>query len=125
MSELREKLAELEHKQWESWVQYITANYDIPKVLFEKWKRNWKPYSKLTEEEKDKDRIWADRTISVLIEEIKKWEFAYPKDIFPQLTLNKQDYKKFEETFGYPLDRLSAHITRIMLSKFLKSLENE
>ena len=30
MEELREKLAELEHKQWESWSKYVAENNKIP-----------------------------------------------------------------------------------------------
>jgi len=75
--ELREELAELEHKQWESWSKY-TADQLIykrvkPEELLEKWHKNWNPYSELTEEEKDKDRIWADKVLKKLNQTQTKW----------------------------------------------------
>ena|SRR3990167_6120827 len=73
--ELKEKLAELEHDQWISWSQAITTGMECfgqesKDALFDwcdkkmsDWKDNWKPYSDLTEKEKDKDRKWGDKVI--------------------------------------------------------------
>ncbi len=65
---LREKLAELEHKQWLSWVQYIIKQWShiLPMELKEHWAKNIKSYSELREEEKDKDRVWADKVIKLI-----------------------------------------------------------
>jgi len=77
--ELREELSELEHKQWESWTKYIIENVPIEKrgLLYDdlraKWSKNWKPYSELTEEEKDKDRIWADRVLEKIDQKQQQW----------------------------------------------------
>ena len=97
--ELREELAELEHKQWESWTRYIiehlfdayeqgkgNSNDEIAQMkglgwliekelvpMMKKWQKNWKPYSELSEEEKDKDRIWADKVLGKLKQEQAKW----------------------------------------------------
>ena len=97
--ELREELAELEHKQWESWTRYITehlfdayeqgkgnSNDEIAQMkglswsigkelvpMMKKWHKNWKPYLELTEEEKDKDRIWADKVLGKLKETQAEW----------------------------------------------------
>ena len=54
IKELREELAELEHKQWESWSKY-TADQLIYK------------------EEKDKDRIWADKVLEKIEQKAKQW----------------------------------------------------
>jgi len=62
---LREDLADLEHCQWMSWTKYLVENHDIPEKLEQKWKKNWKPYNELTEEEKDKDRKWADKALQI------------------------------------------------------------
>ena len=64
---LREILSDLEHEQWMSWSKYIAENNKIPKELLDKWKENWKPYSKLDEKTKDSDRIWADKIIKELL----------------------------------------------------------
>ena len=75
-NKLREELAELEHEQWMSWSKYIVANNEVPLELFNQWSRNWKPYSKLSEKQKDKDRIWADKVIKLLIEKNDNWEIG-------------------------------------------------
>lgn len=70
----REDLAELEHEQWITWTSYILNQWDkfngdaleFINFLREEWMKNWKPYQKLTEEEKDKDRIWADKVLDKL-----------------------------------------------------------
>jgi len=68
---LREELAELEHDQWQSWVNYVMRQYSIPRNLMEKWLNNMKPYSELSEEEKDKDREWADKVMEVFKPKLK------------------------------------------------------
>lgn len=64
--ELREKLAELEHEQWMRWSNYLVTNYKLPKEIVEKWRISWKPYKQLTEAQKEKDRIWADKVLSTI-----------------------------------------------------------
>ncbi len=64
--ELMEDLADLEHEQWMSWSKYVAKNNKIPKELLEKWKKNWKPYSKLDEKTKDSDREWAKKVINII-----------------------------------------------------------
>jgi hypothetical protein len=63
---LLEELADLEHQQWMHWSQYIAENYDIPDELREKWQENWEPYSKLSEEMKEKDRKWARKALKIM-----------------------------------------------------------
>ncbi len=70
MSELREKLAELEHQQWCHWTKYFLDNLmdeeDLKKNI-NKWaKQAITPYEDLSEKEKDSDREWADRVIKLL-----------------------------------------------------------
>ena len=45
--------------------------------MMKKWQKNWKPYSELSEEEKDKDRIWADKVLGKLKQEQAKWLKEY------------------------------------------------
>ena len=68
-----EKLAELEHEQWIYWSK---AMYDFwynesdrvnrLENKMEKWKKLWRPYSKLTKVEKDQDRIWARKVLKII-----------------------------------------------------------
>ena len=80
--ELIEKLAELEHIQWEEWSKYIAeelkeilgnlvygnislANKKL-NSLINRWSKNWKPYSDLSEEIKHSDRVYALKIIKLL-----------------------------------------------------------
>lgn len=65
MDELREKLAELEHRQWAHWTRYMLDNLSFENI--ERWKRQIQtPYNELPEAEKDSDRVWADKVLEVL-----------------------------------------------------------
>ena len=66
--ELREKLAELEHKQWMCWAKDIMKQEKISKKKIIRWKKCMIPYKKLSEEMKDFDRKWADVIISIIHE---------------------------------------------------------
>ena len=74
----REKLAELEHEQWENWTKDLYVKYRdrlIDNLVAEKWSKFWKSYLELTKEEKDKDRIWADKIIAIQEKKVKEfWE---------------------------------------------------
>jgi hypothetical protein len=71
---MRERLAELAHVMWSGWMVYLfsfgegmpdgTFVMDADKVR--RWKRQMNtPYAHLLEEEKESDRIEADRIIRV------------------------------------------------------------
>lgn len=70
-TEKREELAALEHRQWMHWTKWLVneSDHDIPEELEEKWKKNWKPYSELPEDEKDKDRKWANKAVKIIEED--------------------------------------------------------
>ena len=82
--EFVEKGADLEHKRWVGWQSYLfsksewTKNgYLIPKELCFRWQRQIDtPYSKLSEEEKESDRIEVRKYLplirQLLKEKIKK-----------------------------------------------------
>jgi mannose-6-phosphate isomerase-like protein (cupin superfamily) len=64
-NELREKLADLEHKQWAHWTKYMLEN------LSDREKARWErqidtDYKDLSEKEKDGDREWADKVLDIL-----------------------------------------------------------
>jgi len=78
--EIRERQAELEHEQWIVWAKAITPElndilYKLPEGSIEadglarrleRWASLFKPYAELTEEQKDQDRVWADKTLAGL-----------------------------------------------------------
>jgi len=71
---IREQLAELAHDQWSGWMEYLfsksTYNKDgtvtIPKWAVERWGAQMESsFSGLTEEERDSDRVEADKFLKV------------------------------------------------------------
>ena len=72
IDEIKESLARLEHEQWVHWMKYMYSlcsqdkhgNYIIPK---EKAERQLKQintkYKDLSEEEKQSDKDWAEKTL--------------------------------------------------------------
>lgn len=66
LERLIEDLAEAEHDQWISWSKYVAShNKDLPKPLLDRWRSLWIAYEHLSEEEKEKDRIWARKVCSI------------------------------------------------------------
>ena len=62
---LREELAALEHEQWAHWTEYMLANLTPENI--ERWKGQClRPYSALSEREKESDRTWADKVLEIL-----------------------------------------------------------
>lgn len=64
---LREKLAELEHKQWTEWSKTLVSLEMLTPQRIERWKRLWTPYDQLTEDEKDSDRVWANEALTLVL----------------------------------------------------------
>ena len=64
VQKLRERLASLEHEQWVEWSKNLVENECISLSRIERWQKLWKPYSELTEADKDQDRVWADKILS-------------------------------------------------------------
>src|SRR6056297_1021793 len=78
---MREKLADLCHKQWAGWMEYLfskcfaevgqfdkdTGNLVIPKWAVDRWRRQMNtPYTELPENEKESDRKEADKFLAML-----------------------------------------------------------
>jgi hypothetical protein len=70
-SELLEKLAELEHEQWWKWSEKLKRDEPISEQTVKRWQHYWKPYSELTEIEKEQDRVWARKVLKRLEEALK------------------------------------------------------
>jgi hypothetical protein len=78
ITDLTEKLADLAHRQWSGWMEYLfeksTLNDDgtvtIPKWAADRWKRQVETaYADLPEEEKESDREEARRVIEAIFKE--------------------------------------------------------
>jgi hypothetical protein len=74
-----EKVAELEHLQWIEWnksiveflleIKDISENDKVKNLINNKiasWEKCWVDYSKLSEENKEKDREWARKVINLI-----------------------------------------------------------
>jgi len=64
---LREELAALEHEQWMAWAKDVSEEQNVS-ARKEKWKKLFIPYEELSEEDKDKDREWADKVLEIISE---------------------------------------------------------
>ena len=72
MTELLEKLAELEHLQWCEWSKSIAKTAWVPKVKLKQWEEYWRvPYKDLPEEVKELDRAWARKVLEVIEGDLK------------------------------------------------------
>lgn len=63
---LREELSKLEHEQWTHWTKYFLENLENYDNVVRWEKQSKMPYEKLSEKEKDSDRIWADKVIDLI-----------------------------------------------------------
>lgn len=79
--ELREKLAEYAHEAWSGWMKYMFDKtlpeklYNgevIPRDLVKRWQRQMNtPYAELSEEEKESDRLKADRMLEIVMRKVR------------------------------------------------------
>ena len=65
-TQTREQLAELEHQQWVDWSKTIAHNENLSPERLKRWQKLWVPYSELTEDQKDQDRVWANKVIKIV-----------------------------------------------------------
>lgn len=70
--EMVKELAELEHEQWVSWSKSIAKTENLSALRVERWRKLWKPYSQLSEEEKEQDRKWARKVQPLLLRMAKE-----------------------------------------------------
>lgn len=67
IAEMREDLASLEHDQWIEWSKNIASKEKLSPDRIARWKTMWVPYDQLSEEVKDQDREWANKTIQIVL----------------------------------------------------------
>lgn len=63
---LLEALAALEHQQWVEWSKDIASSEDLSDERVDRWEEAWVAYSALSDEEKEKDRVYARKVIKLL-----------------------------------------------------------
>lgn len=63
---LLEALAALEHQQWVEWSKDIAETEDLSDERVDRWEEAWVAYSALSDEEKEKDRVYARKIIKLL-----------------------------------------------------------
>jgi hypothetical protein len=61
---LVERLAELEHEQWQTWARAVLDEVSPERRL--RWQAYFVPYADLPEEVKEQDRVWARKVIEAL-----------------------------------------------------------
>lgn len=101
---LREKLAGLEHYQWSNFLKYLDGLYwcDETHENFEKRLNNWfvqaqQDYKSLSEEDKDKDRKWADFTIKLFSNKLRatlsKYRISRGSDVIKPKQIIKEVFE--------------------------------
>ena len=67
LEQLRERLSGLEHLQWAHLTEHILNNATEENIL--RWKHQMDtPYDELPEEDKNKDREWANKVLLILMD---------------------------------------------------------
>jgi hypothetical protein len=64
--QLREALAALEHEQWCEWSHNLAESEQLSPERLSSWAKRWVPYSELSEEDKDLDRLYADQVLELI-----------------------------------------------------------
>lgn len=74
----REQLSELSHEQWSGWMRYLfnkgsfneDGSFTINLASVDRWKRQMNtPYHDLPEDEKESDRVAADKVIALIVKQ--------------------------------------------------------
>ena len=98
-SPVLEKLAALEHEQWITWANHIlNGEPNLTKERVYRWRQFLVPYSRLTEEQKEQDRVWARKVLAALEEkstppreevalEKKIWSKAHDAGFLPEIAI--------------------------------------
>lgn len=106
-----ETLADKEHEQWRSWINYCIENYDLPDSLVQKWKANDRPYNELPEEEKEKDRKWARKVLESDKIKVAKFSCMFCSRRFDRDELSEIAPVGFSNN-DYTVDDLSPEIQK-------------
>lgn len=64
--ELIEKLSDLEHEQWMKWAKTLMSKETLSDKRISRWEECFVPYSELTDEMQEYDRVWARKVLEVI-----------------------------------------------------------
>ena len=91
LEQLRERLAELEHLQWAHLTEHVLNNATEENIL--RWKHQMDtPYNELSEEDKNKDREWADKVLLILMNFISLIFLLIIQSIIAHLLIRIKSY---------------------------------
>jgi hypothetical protein len=65
-NDLVEQLSDLEHEQWIEYAKLTMQREKISEERAKRWTSLFVPYKDLSEEEKEKDRVYARRVVGLL-----------------------------------------------------------
>jgi hypothetical protein len=71
---LLEWLSDMEHEQWMAWSRNIANSEALTVSRLQRWKKLWKPYNKLTVEQKEQDREWAEKILVEMPFKCPMWQ---------------------------------------------------
>lgn len=134
INEFRESLADIEHQQWRYWSMNLSldlmnirrelmyeenvgVNNAVIRInaMLEKWLKNWKPYNELTEEEKEKDREWADKVLDSISIKCLGWHCD-------SMMIAKERTKPKDDGFGQVPDLICSNCGSVYQFKGYKKL---
>ena len=65
-----EALADLEHEQWMEWAKaLLKSEPGISEARRKRWEKLFVPYSELSEESKEQDRVYARKVLDIIKEQ--------------------------------------------------------
>ncbi len=100
ITNLREKLSELEHQQWANWTFYFFTHI-LDEGQPEKWKKQVVTlYKDLSEKEKDSDRFYADKVLELFNSQIQKVKDELKKKLSYKSFTWLEQQKIIEEIFN-------------------------
>ena len=61
-----EVLSSIEHDQWIEWAKSIAKSEKLSEDRVKRWEKLYVPYSELSEESKEQDRVYARKVLAAL-----------------------------------------------------------
>ena len=102
-----EELSELEHKQWMNWSKELAKTEDISEERLKRWKKDWIPYEKLSDDKKEFDREYAVHIMDLIDKKLPEVDAAtIPKTLAVDLDNTILSYENGWQgptIFGEPL----------------------
>ena len=103
-----EELAALEHDQWVQWSMSIQD--EVSPVRRNMWEKLWIPYKYLSETEKEKDRVWARKVLTILKKQRLRIRNEYSKEIISLANMDINNRKQEIERYKMMINKLEEDI---------------